>query len=248
MSDYNCYVVDDEADSIEILQDYINQTPSLRLSYSTTNPRDIFSAISKNADPNITFLDIEMPGITGLEIAGLINAYTAIIFTTSHAEFALEAFEKDAYDFLVKPVSYSRFMKAVVKVQDRIQNNLITRPAQESYFFIRGNRQGELIKIYFPEILYIESLQNYVKVHTEKGSYITYLTLKEFETKLNRNNFLKVHKSFVVNIDKISGLMNNELTMENTSKVPVGATLRAELMMRLKNRLFTTDRRKGLDN
>ena len=98
MSEYNCYIVDDEADSVEILQDYVNQTPSLRLSYSTTNPRDIFSVITAEGNPKITFLDIEMPGITGLELAGLINSYTAIIFITSHTEHAIEAFEKDAYD------------------------------------------------------------------------------------------------------------------------------------------------------
>lgn len=128
MSDYNCYIVDDETDSIEILQDYVNQTPNLRLSYSTTNPRDIFTVITAQGNPKITFLDIEMPGITGLELAGLINSYTAIIFITSHTEHAIEAFEKDAYDYLVKPVSYSRFFQAVTKVQRRIQNNTATPP------------------------------------------------------------------------------------------------------------------------
>lgn len=244
MSDYNCYIVDDEPDSIEILQDYVNQTPDLRLIHSTTNPRDIFSVIAKQGKPKITFLDIEMPGINGLELAGLINAYTAIIFVTSHTEHALEAFEKDAYDFLVKPVSYSRFLQAVIKVQGRIQDSLITRPVEDNYFFIRGNKQGQLIKIYFEEILYIESLQNYVKLYTEKSMHITYLTLKEFEFKLNRNNFLKVHKSYVVNIDRIGGLINNDLCMENDTIIPIGAVYRQNLLIRLKNRIFSTDRRK----
>ena len=248
MADYNCYIVDDETDSIEILRDYIEQTPNLRHVYSTIDPRDIFAMITRPGKPKITFLDIEMPGITGLELAGLIGSHTAVIFITSHTEHALEAFEKDAYDFLVKPVSYSRFLQAVIKVQGRIQNNLIIKPAEENYFFIRGNKQGELIKIYFDEILYLESLQNYVKLYTDKKTHITYLTLKEFEFKLNRNNFLKVHKSYVVNIDRISGLVNNELTMDNNAIVPVGAVSRPELLIRLKNRIFTTDRRKGVDS
>lgn len=248
MSDYNCYVVDDEADSVEILQDYINQTPNLRLIYSSTNPRDIFSVITRQGKPKITFLDIEMPGITGLELAGLINAHTAIVFITSHTEHALEAFDKDAYDFLVKPISYSRFLQAVVKVQGRIENNIISKASEDDYFYIRGNRQGELIKICFSEILYLESLQNYVKLYTIKQTHITYLTLKEFEFKLNRNNFLKVHKSYVVNLDRITGLLNNELMMGNGIVIPVGSVFRPDLLIRLKNRIFSTDRRKALDN
>ena len=248
MSTYNCYIVDDEADSIEILQEYINQTPNLRLTYSTTNPRDIFSVITEGSHAKITFLDIEMPGITGLEVASLIGSHTAIIFVTSHAEHAVEAFEKDAYDFLVKPVSYSRFLKAVIKVQGRMNNKLLTKSPEDNYFFIRGNKQGELIKIYFDEILYIESLQNYVKLYTEKQMHITYLTLKEFEFKLNRDNFLKVHKSYVVNLDRIRRHINNELYMENNVPIPVGAVYRPDLLFRLKNRIFSTDRKKTPDS
>jgi DNA-binding LytR/AlgR family response regulator len=245
MSDYNCYIVDDEADSVEILQDYVNQTPSLRLSYSTTNPRDIFSVITAEGNPKITFLDIEMPGITGLELAGLINSYTAIIFITSHTEHAIEAFEKDAYDYLVKPVAYSRFLQAVTKVQRRIQNNALNPPPEDNSFFIRGSHQGELIKICVNEILYIESLQNYVRIYTISNDHITYLTLKECQIKLKRSNFIQVHKSYIVNIERIVKHINNQLTMENNTAVPIGAAYRPELMIRLKNRIFSTERRKS---
>lgn len=245
MSDYSCYIVDDEPDSIEILQDYINQTPNLRLNYSTTNPRDIFSVITQHSSPKITFLDIEMPGITGLELAGLINSYTAIIFITSHTEHAIEAFEKDAYDYLVKPVAYSRFLQAVIKVQSRIHNNTLNLRPDEDSFFIRGSSQGELIKIRLDEILYIESLQNYVRIHTISNVYITYLTLKECEFKLDRTAFVKVHKSFLVNLDRVVRHINNQLTMENNETVPIGSVFRPHLMIRLKNRIFSTERRKG---
>lgn len=244
MPDYNCYVVDDEADSIEILQDYINQTPNLRHIYSTTNPRDIFSVIKKPGKPKITFLDIEMPGITGLELAGLISSHTAVIFITSHAEHALEAFDKDAYDFLVKPVAYPRFLQAVAKVQVRIQNNLINKPDEDNYFFIRGSNQGELIKICIDEILYIESLQNYVRIYTVGNVHTAYLTLKECEFKLTGNNFIKIHKSYIVNLGRIVRHIDNQLTMENKGVVPIGPMYRPELMVRLKNRIFTTERRK----
>ncbi len=244
MLEYNCYIVDDEADSIEILRDYIHQTPDLRLIHSTTNPRDIFSVISRHNSPKITFLDIEMPGITGLELAGLIGSHTAVIFITSHSEYAVDAFEKDAYDFLVKPVSYSRFMQAVIKARERMQSNPLNGPADDSYFFIRGTKQGQFLKIHFHEILYIESLQNYVKLYTTHGIHITYLTLKEIEFKLNRTNFLKIHKSYVVNLDRIGGLINNELSLDDNTVIPIGAIYRPDLLVRLKNKTLTTDRRK----
>ncbi|MHB1179205.1 MAG: LytR/AlgR family response regulator transcription factor [Daejeonella sp.] len=248
MLEYNCYIVDDEADSIEILRDYVHQTPDLRLIHSTTNPRDIFSVISQHNNPKITFLDIEMPGITGLELAGLIDSHTAVIFITSYSDYAVEAFEKDAYDFLVKPVSYSRFLQAVIKVQKRMRNTPATSPADDSYFFIRGTKQGQFLKIYFHEILYIESLQNYIKLYTTRGIHITYLTLKEVEFKLNRTNFLKIHKSYVVNFDRIGGLINNELSLDNNAVIPVGAVYRQDLLVRLKNKILTTDRRKETNN
>lgn len=247
MSNYNCYIVDDEADSIEILQDYIDQTPGLRLAYSTTDPRDIFSVIGDEDNPKITFLDIEMPGITGLELAGMINSHTAIIFVTSHTGYALQAFEKDAYDFLVKPVSYKRFLNAVIKVKSRMANNLNIGAAEKKYFFIRGSSKGELNKIFIDEVLYIESLQNYVRIYTSGNAHITYLTLKECEFKLNQKNFIKVHKSFVVNLDRIVRHINNQLTMENKGIVPIGSVYRPELMIKLKSKIFSTDRREGAE-
>lgn len=245
MLDYNCYIVDDEADSVELLQDYVNQTPGLQLIYSTTNPRDIISVITAPGNPKITFLDIEMPGITGLELAGLINSYTAIIFITSHTEHAIEAFEKDAYDYLVKPVAYPRFFQAVTKVQRRIQNNALKPPSEDNTFFIRGNLQNEFIKICVNEILYIESLHNYVRIFTLSNNHITYLTLKECELKLKRNNFLQINKSVIVNAARIVKQINNQLIMENNIAIPIGPTFRSEFMIRMRNMIFTSTRRKG---
>ncbi|MGB4399946.1 MAG: LytTR family DNA-binding domain-containing protein, partial [Daejeonella sp.] len=236
----------DEPDSIDIITDYIEQTPNLKLVHSTTDPRDILSVIKKPGLPKITFLDIEMPGLNGLEVAGLINSHTAIIFITSHTEHAVEAFEKDAFDYLIKPVSYSRFLKAVLKVQSRIQNGVESPGQEDNYYYIKGNL-GELIKIRINEILYIESLLNYVRIYTIDNVHTTYLTLKECEFKLNGKKFLKVHKSYVVNLERIVKNANNELTMENKEKLPIGAAQRAELMVRLKNRIFSSGRRKTWD-
>jgi len=239
MSEYNCYIVDDEADSIEILQDYVNQTPNLRLMFSSTDPRDILSVITNQGKPKITFLDIEMPGLTGLELASLIKTYTAIVFITSHTEHALEAFEKDAYDYLVKPVSYARFLQALLKVQGRIQNNIINKPEDDDYFFINGSKSGELIKINVDEILYLESMENYVKLHTRTGTHITYLTLKEFEFRLDRNNFLKVHRKYVVNLNLITRFIRDEVYLENDFPIPVGELHKQELKVRLNNRIMS---------
>ncbi len=246
MSDYHCYVVDDEVDSVEILQDYINQTPNLKLVFSTTNPRGILTVITQAGPPKIAFLDIEMPGISGLELAELISPHTAIIFITSHTQHAVEAFEKNAYDYLVKPIRYARFLQAVLKVQRRMQNSVLTKSG-EDLRFIKGGNQGELIKIAINEIIHIQSLDNYVRIYTVENSHITYLTLKDCKEQLDGNTFIQVHKSYMVNLDRIIKHIDNQLTMENNEVLPIGASYRHELMVKLKNRIFSTERRKGLE-
>ncbi|TKB98650.1 LytR/AlgR family response regulator transcription factor [Pedobacter cryophilus] len=241
---FNCFIVDDEPASLEIISDYISETPHLFLQKATTNPRDILPLITAPGKNQITFLDIDMPGINGLELASLIQGHTAVIFITSYPNYAIQAFEKDAYDYLLKPISYARFLQAVIKVKSRLQTaktNYVELDNQ--YFLIKGNKQGEIIKIYYQDLLYIESLHNYVSLHTLQGKYIAYFTLKELEYKLNKENFVKIHKSYLINIDKMSTFQYHEVQMENGAKLPVGSACRAQLQMQLNTKLLTTDRR-----
>ncbi len=241
--DYNCYVVDDEADSIEILEDYIADTPNLCHIFSTTNPKELFPMVLQHDKPKITFLDIEMPGMTGMDLADLISPHAAIIFITSHLNYAPIAFEKNAYDYLIKPFSYTRFLQAVLKVEGRMQSCLLKHGEEETYFYIRGNKQGELIKIYFNEVVYVESLMNYIRIFTTATNYVTYLTLKEITQKLNRGNFIRIHKSYLVNIDRIQRFFANDIYLENNVTLPVGPLYYPDLALRLKNRIFSRNRK-----
>ncbi|NEU08693.1 response regulator transcription factor [Flavihumibacter sp. R14] len=239
----HCYIVDDEVPSIEIISDYINQTKNLRLLGSSTRPHDIIDIISGPVKPDITFLDIDMPAINGLELAGIINHYTSIIFISAYPEYGAEAFEKDAYDFLPKPISYARFMQAIVKIKNRIQvNQKGANRVPDEYFFIKGGRKGQLIKIYFYDVLYIESMENFVKVHTIKGKFVTYLTLKELEFKLDKENFIRVHKCFMINIDRLQSIEGNQIVMEDQKQLVLGGVFRNRLIEVLNTKMVISDR------
>jgi two-component system LytT family response regulator len=239
----NCYIIDDEVPSLEIISDYITRTKNLKLLGSSTRPNDIIDIISGPVKPDITFLDINMPTINGLELASIINHYTSVIFISAYPEYGAEAFERDAYDFLPKPVSYARFMQAIVKVKNRIQINQtgINRIA-DKYFFIKGSRKGQLVKVYFDDVLYIESMENFVKVHTINGKYITYLTLKELEFKLDKENFIRVHKCFMINIDRLQSIEGNQIVMEDQRQLVLGGVFRSRLIEILNSKMVISDR------
>ena len=239
----NCYIIDDEAASIEIISDYISQTRDIQLLGSSTSPHDIMDIISGPVKPDITFLDIDMPGINGLELAGIINHHTSVIFISAYPQYGAEAFDKDAFDFLSKPVSYSRFLQAIVKVKTRMQvKHRGHATAMDKYFFIKGSRKGQMIRIYFDELLYIESLENFVKLHTVKGSYITYLTLKELEFKLDKENFIRIHKCFMINVDKIISVDGNQILMEDQKQLVLGPVFRNKLIGLLNSKMVISDR------
>ena len=239
----NCYIVDDEIASIEIISDYIHQTKGIQLLGSSTRPHDIIDMMSGAVKPDITFLDIDMPGINGLELAGIINQYTSVIFITSYPQYGAEAFEKDAFDFLTKPVSYARFMQSIVKVKNRLK---VVQPASgvplNNYFFIRGNLKGQYVKIQFDDLLYVEALQNFVKLYTAKGTFICYLTLKELEFKLCQQNFTRTHKSYIINIDKIQSMDGNQIIMADQKTVVLGPAFRSKFIDLLKEKLIVSDR------
>src|SRR6185437_11434262 len=157
-----CYIVDDETHSIEILKSFIEKTPGLTLTGSATDPLFALNEVMVDDPPDVTFLDVDMPELSGMEFAELVNAHTRIIFTTSFCEYAVEAFEKNAEDYLLKPIGYERFLKAIKKVKTNILNKERKNNRVDEFFLIKSDVKGKMIKIIKNDIILVEAMQNYV--------------------------------------------------------------------------------------
>lgn len=241
-----CYIVDDEAHAIEVLARYISATPGLELLGSEEDPVVAYTNLVENKlKPEVVFLDIEMPKLSGLELAGLINLNSIIVFTTAYSNFAYEAFENNAVDYLLKPISYDRFLKSVQKVKEKSENNFSLFNKQQSsdnFCYIKSEVKGKMFKIKFEDIVFIEGLQNYIKINILSGQqYITYLTMKEVEKNLP-SNFLRVHRSFIVNLAQIKMIEGNKLTLDNDAVIYIGSSYREAFLELISNTFWKSKR------
>ena len=239
-----CYIVDDEIHAIKVLSRYIDKTPGLFLVGSDTDPLKAWSSIdNKSVNPDIAFLDIDMPQLSGTELADLIRHRTEIVFTTAHPDYAIRAFESDALDYLLKPVTYERFLKTISKAKDKLFKKQIDQSINlEEDFYIKSEAKGKMIKVKYNDIYYIEAKANYLKIYLDKESYMTYLTMKELEEKLPPKKFIRVHKSFIINIQKIMALETNQILLENKNTVVIGRSYRSSLLSVINPRLIRSKR------
>jgi DNA-binding LytR/AlgR family response regulator len=238
-----CYVVDDEYHSVEMLIEYIEKTDGLELQGFSTNPLTALNEVTGAHPPDITFLDVEMPELSGMEFASLVNLYTTIIFTTSFREFAVEAFEKEAFDFLLKPISYVRFRKCIQRIQrNAIQTNYIKKDKRE-FFFVKSDIKGKMIKVIVDNIIYIEGAQNYIKIHLHSGEIMPYLTINEIEQYLPKEQFSRIHQSFIINNDCIKTVEQSRVTLENNTCLNLGRFYKETFLLKV-NELLLKSKRK----
>lgn len=240
-----CFAVDDEAHALEVLSRYIQKTPGLNLIGSEVNPLVALDAITEGrVRPDITFVDVDMPQLSGVELAELINTYTTVVFTTAYPDYAFQAFEKNAVDFLLKPISYERFLKTISKVKEKLVRSSTAKGNQEEkdYFFVKSEVKGKMVRVDTDEIDYIEALQNYVKIHTSEGILTTYLTMKEVEEHLPESKFSRVHKSFIVNNAKVKALEGNQILLDNKSVIALGANYRFAFLETINAKLVKSKR------
>lgn len=240
-----CYVIDDEPHAIKSLVAYINRTPVLQLTGSSEDPLYALSVFQEqNTYPDITFLDIEMPQLSGIELGGMLKDKTAVVFTTAHPNFAVAAFELDISDYLLKPISFERFLKCVTKVSDRIIEKRKSHTA-DNFFYIQTETKGKLIKLHFDELIYLQSQKNYLSIATKTKKHLTYLTLSEIEQRLPPG-FLRVSKSFIVNTDKISRMEGDELFLEDEQNaITIGSSYKEAFSAFMKNHIIKTKRSHG---
>jgi DNA-binding LytR/AlgR family response regulator len=230
----NCIVVDDEPIARKGILEYIRQVDYLNAVAQCKNAAEAAGLLKKNKT-DLLFLDIQMPKLSGIEFVKALADPPLIIFTTAYSEYALEGFELDVVDYLLKPISFPRFLKAVEKAQ----NYLLARKKEVSidpdFFFIKCN--GKIEKITMADVMYIEALANYVIVHTRQKKYITYLTFSGIEEQLPSDLFVRIHKSYIVAISAIQTIDGTEV-ITSPMRLPIGKNYRNEVMRRIEERLI----------
>jgi two-component system, LytTR family, response regulator len=236
-----CIIVDDEQHAIDIIAHYVSQTPQLELVGSTTNPIEALQMVSNN-HIDLVFLDIQMPELSGIDLIKALNGKVKVILTTAYSEFALESYELDVVDYLLKPVRLPRFLAAVQKAAKELQES---RPAvkeehgEEDYIFVKTEMKGKLIKINLADIDYIEGMKNYVAIYCNGKKTMVYTSMKEIEEKLPAKRFLRVHKSYIISIAKISGIEGNMVRLSGvTADIMIGDSYKPELMEIVKGRMI----------
>jgi len=222
-----CVVVDDEKHAIEILTHYIEKMPMLTLVHSNTKSLEAFQYVQKNP-VDLIFLDVHMPELEGIQFLKLLGGKSKVILTTAYPEYALEGYEHDILDYLLKPILFERFLKAVQKMINQVQGNLLltaqsslTTLSQEDHIFVKTESRGKITRIRINDILFIEALGNYVGIHTVAGKILTLLTMKEIESQLPSAQFVRIHKSYIVNLTKIEAIDGNQVFI-NKTPTPIG--------------------------
>ncbi|RKR84625.1 LytTR family two component transcriptional regulator [Mucilaginibacter gracilis] len=238
-----CYVIDDEYHSVEMLLAYIDQTDGLELQGFSTNPLVALNEVTGANPPDITFLDVEMPELSGMEFAEMANLYTKIIFTTSFQEFALEAFEKEAFDFLLKPISYARFRRSVQRILRDVKKAEAGQKKKRDFFFVKTETRGRMVKVTINDILYIEGAQNYIKIHLISGDIMPYLTINEIEQYLPMDQFTRVHQSFIINTDRIKAVEQMRVILEDDITLNLGRFYKESFLEKMNELLLKSRRR-----
>jgi DNA-binding LytR/AlgR family response regulator len=230
-------IIDDEPLARKGLKEYIDDVDFLELAGEFDSALKATDAIA-SGNIQLLFLDIEMPRITGLDFFKSLRQPPPVIFTTAYPQFALEGFEVNALDYLVKPFTFERFLKAALKAREyyEVRESNQSSRDQSDYFFIKADNR--LVKIFFEEVLYVEALQNYVTIHTASRKYMTYLTFKAVEDYLPAEQFLKVHKSYIVAASKIDSIEGNDIRI-GQQHIPISRNQKDEVMEKLlKNRFL----------
>jgi DNA-binding LytR/AlgR family response regulator len=211
-----CIIVDDEPLALDLLEDNIKQIPFLQLVKRCKNAYEAMEVL-QNESIDLIFLDIQMPGITGLQFLKSLSSKPMVVFITAYKNYAHEGFELDVLDYLVKPVSFERFLKAANKAQE-YSSFKSNKPSEQEKEFIFVYSEYNLIKIVIHEICYIEGLKDYIKIFltSSQKPIITRLSMKAMEESLSRKKFIRTHKSFIISIDKITSIRNNRIKLAST--------------------------------
>ncbi|WP_158799213.1 LytTR family DNA-binding domain-containing protein [Pedobacter sp. L105] len=240
MKKINCIVADDEELAREVIENHIGKIDGLHLLASSATGTEVYQLL-KTHTVDLLFLDIQMPDLTGIELLRTLKNPPPVIMTTAYREFALEGYELNVIDYLLKPVSFDRFLRAIDKyttIRDSGKENVAAAPFAikndpDAFIYVRS--ENKMVRILLKDILYIEGLKEYVKVHTRERSVITYHSLTYFEEKLSVERFMRIHRSFIIALGQISSYSMSEIEI-GQQHIPIGITYAKEVIKRLEAR------------
>ena len=241
MTPITCLIVDDEPNAVQLLEDHIRKVPFLHLKHKCYDAFEVMEFL-KGDQVQLLFMDINMPQLSGMELAAMLPREQPIIFTTAYSAHALEGYEYNAVDYLLKPITFKRFMQAVTKAQ-----LLITAARQEAatvakespakevgYMFVKSGKQ--ISKVEYDKVLYLEALREYVNIVTTDSKMMIYKRMKELEEQLP-GNFVRIHNSYIVNIDHIEHIADNQVVISK-AKLPISASYRDTFLEIVNKRLL----------
>lgn len=227
---FKCIIVDDEPPATRILEKYVEKVSFLE-KVGVFNDSMTALAFLNSTSVDVIFLDIQMPQLTGLQLSKIISKDIKVIFTTAYPDFALEGFELNAIDYLLKPIPFERFYQAVSKlnatIKTEVQNN-----SQPNFIFIKTDGKNKFAKVFLSDILYVESLQNYVCIHTLNEQFITHSSLKNVIESLPQNDFVQIHKSYIIALKQIESTDSFSVFI-NSKELPIGATFKDAFFARI---------------
>jgi len=229
----NCIIVDDDSLSIKIIEEFVNRMEGLTLMGSFSSAVEAVNMLNNNYEEipiHLIFLDIEMPEMSGIDFLKALDVIPQVIIYSSEEKYALESYEYDVTDYLLKPVNYGRFIKAVGRARERFEKKEL--PVKESTeIFIKNN--SSLVRVKYDDILWIEALENYVVLNTFREKYTIHFTMKSIADRMPSDKFMRIHRSYIVNFSKISAIEDNSviIKIDNGNKlIPIGKSYKEKLL------------------
>lgn len=236
----NCLIIDDETSAINVLKSYVEKTPFLNLIQTFTSPIEALTFLQSNT-VDLIFLDIQMPELSGLDFMKALNdPKIHIILTTAYSEFAIEGFDLEALDYLLKPIPFDRFLRAanksLKKRNAKPQEEASPEPDEQDYIFVKTESKGKYIKVDMKDTIFIESMKNYVSIYTQSQRIVTYASMKEMESILPEQ-FIRVHKSYIISMDYLEAIDGNQLFFQKMKyMVPIGEKYKKDFFVKLNHK------------
>ena len=242
MEIYRCAIIDDEDYAIATLTEHIKQIPSLKLIANFTDPIQALAAIKPSHKIDILFIDVDMPGLSGIELATMLRSCTnLVVFTTAYSQYAVDAFGIHADDYLVKPIGSIKFMNSIRHLIDKRLSKSLYH--EKDVVFIRSAEKNRILKLYVQDLLFIQALKNYVRLNIVDGiSHDIKNTMGNVERELANTKLMRVHRSYIVNLDKIQHLLGNSIKISDNNIIPIGKEYKEALIRYVETNLIRSGR------